>query len=109
MAKYRSGQSFSHSIELSLIGTKALLELHQSDSDFLPKFIAFFDQEKDPRNLMLVFSILTVVMTEWDISSVAQVRLPGFMPGQLSNADAFIGSVRCCFQLLPNHIPASSG
>ena len=29
--------------------------------------------EKDPRNLMLVFSILKVVMVEWDISNHAEV------------------------------------
>lgn len=29
--------------------------------------------EKDPRNLMLVFSILKVVMVEWDISTHAEV------------------------------------
>lgn len=29
--------------------------------------------EKDPRNLMLVFSILKVVMVEWDVSNHAEV------------------------------------
>ena len=29
--------------------------------------------EKDPRNLMVVFSILKVVMVEWDISAHAEV------------------------------------
>ena len=31
--------------------------------------------EKDPRNLMLIFSILKVVMVEWNISSHAEVSL----------------------------------
>ena len=31
--------------------------------------------EKDPRNLMLIFSILRVVMVEWDLGSHAEVRL----------------------------------
>ena len=31
--------------------------------------------EKDPRNLMLVFSILKVVMVEWDITNHAEVCL----------------------------------
>jgi hypothetical protein len=52
----------------------ALLEIHQNDSNFLPKFISYFDGEKDPRNLMIVFGILNVIMTEWDASSCAQVR-----------------------------------
>lgn len=30
--------------------------------------------EKDPRNLMVVFSILKVVMVEWDISNHVEVR-----------------------------------
>ena len=29
--------------------------------------------EKDPRNLMIIFSILRVIMVEWDISSHAEV------------------------------------
>ena len=33
--------------------------------------------EKDPRNLMIVFSMLKVVMVEWEISGHAEVwRLP---------------------------------
>lgn len=31
--------------------------------------------EKDPRNLMVIFSILKAVMLEWDISAYAEVRL----------------------------------
>lgn len=31
--------------------------------------------EKDPRNLMVIFSILKVVMVEWDIAGHAEVRL----------------------------------
>ena len=31
--------------------------------------------EKDPRNLMVIFSILRVVMVEWDISGYAEVRM----------------------------------
>lgn len=31
--------------------------------------------EKDPRNLMVIFSVLKVVMVEWDTSGHAEVRL----------------------------------
>ena len=31
--------------------------------------------EKDPRNLMIIFSVLKVVMVEWDIVGHAEVRL----------------------------------
>ncbi|PVI08155.1 hypothetical protein DM02DRAFT_511273 [Periconia macrospinosa] len=50
----------------------ALHDLHESSSDFLSRFIAYFDGEKDPRNLMMVFSILKVPMTEWSIGADAQ-------------------------------------
>ncbi|KAK4982282.1 hypothetical protein LTR66_009363 [Elasticomyces elasticus] len=46
--------------------------LHESSNDFLPAFISYFDGEKDPRNLMIIFSILQVPMIEWDVSSNAQ-------------------------------------
>lgn len=32
--------------------------------------------EKDPRNLMVIFSILKVIMIEWDVSHHAEVCLP---------------------------------
>ncbi|KAF1975668.1 ARM repeat-containing protein [Bimuria novae-zelandiae CBS 107.79] len=50
----------------------ALRTLHDSKPDFLSRFIAYFDGEKDPRNLMVVFSILRVPMTEWNIGADAQ-------------------------------------
>lgn len=50
----------------------ALKEHHESRPDFMARFIAYFDGEKDPRNLMVVFSILKVPMTEWDVGADAQ-------------------------------------
>jgi DNA repair/transcription protein MET18/MMS19 len=50
----------------------AIRELHEEDPMLLPNFIAFFEGEKDPRNLMIVFSLLQVPMTEWDVSNSAQ-------------------------------------
>lgn len=50
----------------------ALKEHHESRPDFMSRFIAYFDGEKDPRNLMVVFSILKVPMTEWNIGADAQ-------------------------------------
>ena len=52
--------------------------MHAENGKFLSRFITYFDGEKDPRNLMVVFSILRVVMTEWDISSCIQVRRSQF-------------------------------
>lgn len=50
----------------------AMRELYESDPGFLPTFIAFFEGEKDPRNLMIIFSLLQVPMTEWDVRVNAQ-------------------------------------
>jgi DNA repair/transcription protein MET18/MMS19 len=52
----------------------ALRTLHETIPDFLSRFVAYFDGEKDPRNLMVVFSILKVPMAEWSIGAEAQVR-----------------------------------
>ena len=51
----------------------ALREAQNSDPDLMEKLVFYFDGEKDPRNLMIVFSVLLVPMTEWDISTHAQV------------------------------------
>lgn len=74
MAKYRSGMVLALRVAVALtnIGS-AILVLHEESTDFMPRFNAYFDGEKDPRNLMIVFSILRVAMTEWDISANAQV------------------------------------
>ncbi|KAJ6282258.1 RNAPII transcription regulator C-terminal-domain-containing protein [Bipolaris maydis] len=45
---------------------------HDTTPDFMARFISYFDGEKDPRNLMVVFSILRVPMTEWSIGGDAQ-------------------------------------
>jgi DNA repair/transcription protein MET18/MMS19 len=50
----------------------AIHNLHKEAHDFLPRFIAYFDGEKDPRNLMIIFSLLRVIGSEWDISACAQ-------------------------------------
>ena len=73
MAKYRDGMMSPHVAQAKLNAT-VLRSLHDSKSDFLASFIAYFDGEKDPRNLMIVFSILKVPMTEWAIGTDAQVN-----------------------------------
>jgi DNA repair/transcription protein MET18/MMS19 len=47
-------------------------QLHDDDAGFMPAFISYFEGEKDPRNLMIVFSLLQVPMAEWDIQANAQ-------------------------------------
>ncbi|KAF2214828.1 hypothetical protein CERZMDRAFT_36364 [Cercospora zeae-maydis SCOH1-5] len=55
LAKYRSGMK----------------QLHGEDSEFMSGFLSYFEGEKDPRNLMIVFSFLQVPMAEWDIHAYA--------------------------------------
>lgn len=50
----------------------AMKKVHEDDPHFMAAFISYFDGEKDPRNLMIVFSILHVPMTEWDVQGNAQ-------------------------------------
>lgn len=52
-----------------------LRKVHEAKEDFMPRFIEYFDGEKDPRNLMIVFSILNVPMVEWDVTKNAAVWL----------------------------------
>ncbi|KAF1813660.1 ARM repeat-containing protein [Eremomyces bilateralis CBS 781.70] len=51
---------------------EAIHGLHQASSDFMPTFISLFEGEKDPRNLMIVFSILNVPFSEWELGAYAQ-------------------------------------
>ncbi|KAJ9627274.1 hypothetical protein H2203_003736 [Taxawa tesnikishii (nom. ined.)] len=51
---------------------KSIQTIHETDNDFLANFISYFDGEKDPRNLMIVFSILQVPMTEWELGPNTQ-------------------------------------
>lgn len=47
-------------------------QMHEQDPEFMAGFISYFEGEKDPRNLMIVFSLLQVPMAEWDIHAHAQ-------------------------------------
>jgi len=47
--------------------------LHEIGDESLVGIVETMTGEKDPRNLMLVFSILKVLMIEWDISNHVEV------------------------------------
>lgn len=49
------------------------LVLHEMGDTSLVGTVDLMTGEKDPRNLMLVFSILKVIMVEWDISNHVEV------------------------------------
>lgn len=43
------------------------------EDESLVGIVQFVDGERDPRNLMFVFSILRAVMIEWDITNHVEV------------------------------------
>ncbi|KAK4560644.1 hypothetical protein LTR86_005222 [Recurvomyces mirabilis] len=47
-------------------------KLQTEDAEFVPAFISYWEGEKDPRNLMIIFSLLQVPMIEWDMGSHTQ-------------------------------------
>lgn len=49
------------------------LALREMGDESLIGIVDLVHGEKDPRNLMVVFSILKVIMVEWNISNHAQV------------------------------------
>lgn len=51
---------------------KAVKAVNDEDHDFLARFISYFEGEKDPRNLMIAFSILQVPMAEWEMGPHTQ-------------------------------------
>jgi len=57
---------------MRLIPGKALLEMGDTS---LVGIVDLMTGEKDPRNLMMVFSILKVVMMEWDVTNHVEVRV----------------------------------
>lgn len=48
--------------------------MREMNDESLIGIVDLVSGERDPRNLMIVFSILKVVMMEWDISGHTQVR-----------------------------------
>ena len=52
-------------------------------TDSLASIVDLVAGEKDPRNLMIVFSILKVIMIEWDISDHAEVFNPSVLRRQI--------------------------
>lgn len=55
--------------------TDGVIALRAMGDESIVGIVDLMTGEKDPRNLMLVFSILKVVMVEWDISNHAEVCL----------------------------------
>lgn len=61
------GHSHRHIFKLTVTA------LHEMGDESLLGIVDLMTGEKDPRNLMLVYSILKVLMVEWDISQHVEV------------------------------------
>lgn len=92
-SKYRKGETIRKIGPATHSQNVALKQVHEAHSDFLTRIIAYFDQEKDPRNLMVVFSILNVIMVEWDVSAQASVRR-GRSVGTIRKVQALVDTSR---------------
>lgn len=56
-----------------LTATILHVDLRLADYDFVAGFITLIDGEKDPRNLLQVFSLVKVVINNFDISLHVEV------------------------------------
>jgi DNA repair/transcription protein MET18/MMS19 len=54
-------------------GVLTIAALREMADESLVGIVDVMTGEKDPRNLMVIFSILKVVMVEWDISNHVEV------------------------------------
>ncbi|KAG8999782.1 hypothetical protein FRB90_011960 [Tulasnella sp. 427] len=67
VAKYREGKRIIfHRICIRLMSEVVLKGL---EDEFLRKYVSLVEGEKDPRNLLLAFSIDRVVLIEWEVKS----------------------------------------
>lgn len=55
--------------------------LKEMGDESLIAMVELFSGEKDPRNLMIIFSVLKVLINEWDISSHTEVFEDLLNPG----------------------------
>ena len=83
MSKYRDGIYSYLTIAMSSNAAIAVRNLVEGSTALLQSLATYSEGEKDPRNLMLVFSNLQIPMIEWDISEAAQVSYSGCFCGEL--------------------------
>jgi DNA repair/transcription protein MET18/MMS19 len=53
-----------------------MVVLKKLGKGFIEGFVGMMASEKDPHNLMLAFSILKVILVEFDIVGTQEVKLP---------------------------------
>lgn len=70
MENHRTGVYRSTGLKRFIL---TIVALHELGDESLVGIVDLMTGEKDPRNLMLVFSILKVLMVEWDITHHVEV------------------------------------
>ena len=60
-------------LDFGLYDTQSGIVLRENNDEFLEGYIALVDGEKDPRNLMLTFSMDRVLCIEFDIDRCIEV------------------------------------
>lgn len=76
--------------------------------EFVTGYHSIADGEKDPRNLLLAFSIGRVVLIEFDISSHVEVPAPSLHLKQRVDQRHTV-LLRRYFLLFPNYLQTSAG
>lgn len=70
LARHRSSENVSHCRWNALIHLSQALQ--ENNDEFLTGYIALVDGEKDPRNLLIAFSMDRVLCIEFDISKCVE-------------------------------------
>lgn len=79
--------------------------LKELENEFVIGMTDLVSGEKDPRNLMIIFSMLKAVMVEWDISGYTEVSYFFIFCKFLLTSSA---GIRLCLLLLSHHFPSAT-
>ena len=82
------------------------LVLHDMRDESLIGIADLVSGEKDPRNLMLIFSMLKVIMVEWDIAKHVEARRTLAFSAKLKLT--VIDALRLSLPLLSHNFPAAA-
>ena len=85
--------------------------LKRLGKEFTKGYCEMAEGEKDPRNLMMSFGIIRVILVEFDLDDCVDVSsVIVFDVREIStDEDDSIGLVRCDILLLPDYVHAASG
>lgn len=83
--------------------------LKRLGNDFIRGYCALVEGEKDPRNLMISFSVIRVMLLEFDIVRHVEVRRNLRQTLEFPDSVALAGSLRHHVLLLSDHLYAAAG